>query len=100
MTLSPNSIVLDGYEFEPIDPAKSKDCIKTHEEFPHQLSYEKKHKILSPPSDTPTSVLPMNYEVAHNDSSTEASSTEVKYAFLRCLRKLVQTPGLVSWTSN
>jgi len=102
MTSSPNSIVLDGYDFESIDPSESKDCIKTHEEQPDLLPIKNDNTSPLPCSNNPAIVKPTSSKeaVPKNDSSIVLPSTEVKYAFLRCLRKLVQTPGLVSWAKN
>lgn len=102
MTSSPNSIVLDCYDFESIDPSGSKDRIKTHEEHPDLLPIKNDNTSPLPRSNNPAIVKPTNSKeaVPNNDLSIEIPSTEVKYAFLRCLRKLVQTPGLVSWAKN
>jgi|AntAceMinimDraft_5_1070358.scaffolds.fasta_scaffold105331_1 hypothetical protein len=99
MENSPNSIVLDSLGFDSADATAAKDGFEACEEYPALLSFEeeeeeeKEEEESSPPSVSPDIALISSLEDANG-------VPEVKYAFLRCLRKLVQTPGLVSWSSD
>jgi hypothetical protein len=97
MENSPNSIILDSLGFDSADATAAKDGFEACEEYPALLSFEEeeeeKEEESSPPSVSPGIALISSLEDANG-------VPEVKYTFLRCLRKLVQTPGLVSWSSD